>query len=96
MRSEGTGLPLTARVYVPVLRSDRLLTLLRVVSLQLVCGPAQKQPLPIRKRNVLADRTIRPILCLIAVYHQLGSRRQGIFRKPEPEQGVRAASLDHP
>src|SRR5215470_19947107 len=61
-----------------------------------VCRPAQEQTLPIRKRNVLADRNIPPVLGLIALHDDLGSGPQGISGEAEPEQGVGAATLDHP
>src|SRR5437588_9203567 len=55
-----------------VISCSHLLRLLSVGCLQLVCRPAQEQPLSIRQRDVLAYRKIRPVLGLITLYHELG------------------------
>src|SRR5438105_4597322 len=53
---------------------------LGVIAFHLDCGPAQKQPLAIFERTVLADREIRPVLGLIALYDEFSPRRKGMFR----------------
>src|SRR5215472_13173851 len=94
MRTDGEG---KCRYRVPFFFStisSGSLLLVRVS--RFVCRPAQEQTLPIWKRNVLADRNIPPVLGLIALHDDLGSGRQGPLVNAEPEQGVWAATLDHP